>query len=105
MSPHDPQNAIFFVGLAAAHYLTGRYIEAVNFGRKAVQHRSTFTGGHRILCASLAQAGQLAEARVALQRLKELQPEISTAWIEKYVPYTQGPMAKFLEGMRNAGLE
>ena len=105
MSPHDPQNAIFFVGLAAAHYLTGRYVEAVNFGRKAVQHRSTFTGGHRILCASLAQAGQLAEARVALQRLKELQPEISTAWIEKYVPYTPGPMAKFLEGMRNAGLE
>ncbi len=105
MNPHDPQNAIFFVGLAAAHYLRGRYIEAVNFGRKAVQHRSTFTGGHRILCASLAQAGQLAEARVALQRLKELQPEISTAWIEKYVPYTQGPMAKFLEGMRKAGLE
>ena len=105
MSPHDPQNAIFFVGLAASHYLTGRYIEAVNFGRKAVQHRSTFTGGHRILCASLAQAGQLSEARVALQRLKELQPEISTAWIEKYVPYTQGPMEKFLEGMRKAGLQ
>jgi adenylate cyclase len=57
------------------------------------------------LCASLAQAGQLAEARVALGRLKTLQPEISTAWIEKYVPYTQGPMAKFLEGMRKAGLE
>src|SRR6476659_8206336 len=105
MSPHDPQNAIFFVGLAAAHYLIGRYSEAVNFGRNAVQHRSTFTGGHRILCASLAQAGQPAEARLALQRLKELQPEISTAWIEKYVPYTQGPMAKFLEGMRKAGLE
>ena len=105
MSPHDPQNAIFFVGLAASHYLTARYIEAVNFGRKAVQHRSTFTGGHRILCASLAQAGQLSEARVALHRLKELQPEISTAWIEKYVPYTQGPMEKFLEGMRKAGLQ
>ena len=105
MSPHDPQNAIFFVGLAASHYLTGQFIEAVNFGRKAVQHRSTFTGGHRILCASLAQAGQLSEASVALQRLKELQPEISTAWIEKYVPYTQGPMEKFLEGMRKAGLQ
>jgi Flp pilus assembly protein TadD len=105
MNPHDPQNAIFFVGLAAAHYLAGRYVEAVNFGRKAVQHRSTFTGGHRILCASFAQAGQLAEARVVLQRIKELQPDISTGWIEKYVPYTQGPMAKFLEGMRKAGLE
>jgi adenylate cyclase len=105
MSPHDPQNAIFLVGLAAAHYLAGRYTEAVAFGRKAVQHRSTFSGSHRIFCASLAQAGQLAEARAALQRLKELQPDISTAWIEQYVPYTPGPMAKFLEGMRKAGLE
>ena len=36
MSPHDPQNAIFYVGLAAAHYLAGRYTEAVAFGRKAI---------------------------------------------------------------------
>ena len=105
MSPHDPQNAIFYVGLAAAHYLAGRYTEAVGYGRKAVQQRTTFTGSHRIYCASLAQAGRLADARAALERLKELQPDISIAWIEKYVPYTPGPMAKFLEGMRKAGLE
>jgi adenylate cyclase len=105
MSPHDPQNAIFYVGLAAAHYVTGRYTEAVAFGRKAIQQRTNFTGSHRIYCASLAQAGQLAEARAELARLKELQPEISIAWIEKYVPYTTDSMAKFLEGMRKAGLQ
>jgi tetratricopeptide (TPR) repeat protein len=105
MSPHDPQNTIFYVGLAAAHYLAGRYTEAVAFGRKAIQQRINFTGSHRIYCASLAQAGQLAEARAELTLLKELQPEISIAWIEKYVPYTTGPMAKFLEGMRKAGLQ
>ncbi len=105
MSPHDPQNAIFYTGLAAAHYLAGRYTEAVAFGRKAIQQRTSFTGSHRIYCASLAQAGQLAEARAELARLKELQSEISIAWIEKYVPYTAGPMVKFIEGMRKAGLE
>ena len=105
MSPHDPQNAIFNVALAAAHYLAGRYTEAVSFGRKAMQQRFGLTNGHRIYCASLAQAGQIDEARAALARLKELQPEMSIAWIEKYVPYTPGPMAKFLEGMRKAGLE
>jgi adenylate cyclase len=61
--------------------------------------------GHRIYIASLAQAGQIDEARASLQRLKELQPNISIAWIEKYVPYTLGPMAKFIEGMRKAGLQ
>ncbi len=105
MSPHDPQNAIFNVGLAVAHYLAGRYTEAVGFGRKALQLRNGMTGGHRIYVASLAQAGRIDEARAALARLRELQPDISIAWIERYVPYTPGPMAKFLDGMRKAGLQ
>jgi adenylate cyclase len=105
LSPHDPQNAIFNVGLAAAHYLAGRFAEAIGCARKAVQQRSGWPPGHRIYCASLAQAGQLDEAHSALDRLKELQPDISIAWIEQNVPYQPGPMTKFLEGMRKAGLE
>jgi adenylate cyclase len=105
MSPHDPQNAIFNVGLAVAHYLAGRYPEAISFGRKALKQRYGMTGGHRIYVASLAQAGQLAEARAALDRLKGLQPDMSIAWIKKYVPYTAETMEKFLEGMRKAGLQ
>jgi adenylate cyclase len=105
MSPHDPQNALFNIGLAGAHYLAGRYTEAVSFGRKAMQQRFGLTNGHRIYIASLAQAGQIDEARAALVRLQELHPENSIAWIEKNIPYTPGPMAKFLDGMRKAGLK
>ena len=105
MSPHDPQNAVCLTALAAAHYQAGRYGEAVSFGRKALQQRSGWAPGHRIFCASLAQAGQIDEARTELDQLKELHPDISIAWIEKHVPYTAGPMAKFIEGMRKAGLQ
>jgi tetratricopeptide (TPR) repeat protein len=105
MSPHDPQNAIFNMGLAVAHYYAGQYTDAITFGRKAVQQRDGITAGHRIYIASLAQAGQIAEARAALRRLKELQPNISIAWCEQYVPYTAGPMTKFLDGLRKAGLQ
>ena len=105
MSPHDPQNALFNVALAGAHYLAGRYTEAASFGRKAMQQRFGLTNGHRIYIASLAQAGQIDEARAALARLQELQPENSIAWIEDNIPYTAAPMAKFLEGMRKAGLQ
>ena len=105
MSPHDPQNSLFNSGLAVAHYQEGRYAEAVGFGRKAVQQRSGMIPGYRIYIASLAQAGRIDEAHAALARLKELHPDISIAWIERHVPYTPGPMAKFLEGMRKAGLE
>jgi hypothetical protein len=43
--------------------------------------------------------------RSALQHLRAGQPNISSAWCERYVPYTPGPMQKFLEGMSKAGLE
>jgi TolB-like protein/Flp pilus assembly protein TadD len=105
MSPHDPQNAIFNAGLAVAHYLAGRYIEAVGFARKALQQHYGFIGGHRIYIASLAQAGRIDEAHAALARMKEIQPEVSIAWIKQYVPYPPGPMAHYLEGMLKAGLE
>jgi len=105
MSPHDPQNAIFNTGLAAVQYLAGRYAEAVEYSRKTLQQRSAFTAGHRIHVASLARNGQIDEAREALARLKEMHPDLSIAWIEKNVPYTSGPMAKFVEGMRLAGLQ
>jgi TolB-like protein len=105
LSPHDPQNAIFNTGLAVTHYLAGRYADAVEYSRKSLQQRSAFTAGYRIHVASLAQDEQIDEAREALARLKELHPDLSIAWIERYVPYTPGPMAKFLEGMRKAGLQ
>ena len=105
MSPHDPQNFLVYTALAQAHYMAGRYDEAVDFSRKAVQQRPEFTGGYRIFVASLAQAGQLDDARAALQRLKSLQPDISIAWVEQNTPYRPGPMAKVAEGLRKAGLD
>ncbi len=105
MSPYDPQNAVFNTGLAIAHYLAGRFAEAVEYSRETLQQRSAFTPGHRIYVASLAQNGQIDEARAALAGLKEAHPDLSIAWIESNVPYTAAPMAKFLEGMRKAGLQ
>jgi adenylate cyclase len=105
MSPQDPQNAIFNMALGVAHFLASRYAEAISFARKAIQQRGGVTSAHRIYIASLAQAGQIEEARVALQHLRELMPNISIAWCEQHVPYLPGPMAKFLEGLRKAGLE
>src|SRR5262249_7449062 len=80
MSPHDPQNALFNVALAGAHFVAGRYNDAIIYGRKAMQQRFGLTNGHRIYIASLAQAGQIDAARAALAKLQELQPGYSIAW-------------------------
>jgi adenylate cyclase len=80
-------------------------LKATGYARKVMQQRFGLTNGHRMYVACLAQAGEIDEARAALARLQELHPENSIAWIESNIPYPPGPMAKFLEGMRKAGLE
>jgi adenylate cyclase len=104
MSPRDPLNGFFLAGISAAHYLAGRYGEAVDWGRRAVQERPGIIGGHRILCASLAQAGFLDEAKSVLNKVRQMQPNISRATIQESIPYTAEPMARFLEGLHKAGL-
>ena len=104
MSPHDRQNVIYMGGMAVAHYLAGRYEQAIEWARKAVQQGPSVTAPHRILCASLAQAGRLDEARAVLARVREMQPYISIAWVEGMVPYTPAQMPHFLDGLRKAGL-
>jgi TolB-like protein/Tfp pilus assembly protein PilF len=105
MSPHDRQNSIYMGGLAVANYLARRYDQAIEWARKAVQQGPSITPPHRILCASLAQAGHRDEAHAVLERVRELQPYFSIDWITRMVPYTPGPMKHFLEGLRKAGLK
>jgi len=105
MSPHDPLIAFFYAGMCAAHYFARQFDEAVEWGRKSIQQRPDFIPGHRILCASLAQAGRTEELGAAMARVRELQPNISTAWLEEHVPYTPRAIAHYLDGMRRAGVK
>ena len=105
MSPRDPLNSLFLGGIAGAHYFAGRYQDAVKWARQAVQARHSIWAGHRMLCASLAQAGQIEEAKLALAQLRQLQPNLSSAWIRQSIPWTAGPMEKALEGLAKAGLK
>jgi adenylate cyclase len=104
MSPRDPLNFFFVGGMAAAYYVAGRYGEAVDWARQQVQLRPGSPSGHRILCASLAQAGFIEEAQVAMRLLRQVQPNISVDWVKASVPYTHCTMPRFLEGLRKAGL-
>jgi adenylate cyclase len=104
MSPRDPLNGFILAGISAANYFAGRYSEAVEWAAKAVELRPGLLGAHRVLCASLAQAGRIEEAVSALATLRRLQPNLSLSWVQESVPYTAKPMKHFLEGLREAGL-
>jgi tetratricopeptide (TPR) repeat protein len=105
LSPLDPDKALFFGGIAVAHYGAGRFAEAVRFSAELLTLRPGFQGAQRLRCASLAQAGQLEEARKFLAAIRLEQPQLSIEWIKASVPYqTPELMERFLDGMRKAGL-
>jgi tetratricopeptide (TPR) repeat protein len=106
LSPFDPMMAQFFGAVAVAHYLAGRYGDALQYTTEAARLRPGFQGAHRLRCASLAQIGQIEEARALLAAVRRQQPQLSAAWIRDNVPYqTPELMERFLAGMRLAGLE
>jgi TolB-like protein len=105
LSPLDPEMAMFLGGIAVAHYLAGRYVEAVRYSEELLRLRPGFQGAQRLRCASLAQTGEIEEARKFLATVRLEQPQLSLEWIRANVPYqTPELMERFLDGMRKAGL-
>jgi TolB-like protein len=106
LSPMDPEMAMFYGGIAVAHYLAGRYEESLYFGTELLRLRPGFHGAQRLRCASLAQLGRVDEAQHYLAEIMVEQPQLSAQWIRQCVPYqTAEAMEHFLDGMRKAGLK
>ena len=106
LSPMDPEMAMFFGGIAVAHYTAGRYEEALHYSDELLRMRPGFQGAQRLRCAALAQLGMIAEARQFLAQVMIGQPELSLQWIRESVPYqTAETMERFLDGMRKAGVQ
>jgi TolB-like protein len=105
LSPLDPEMALFLGAIAVAHFAAGRYGEAIDRSLEAQRLRPGFQGSRRLLCASLAHAGRVDEARSLLPTIRSEQPQLSLAWIRANVPYqTVDLMERFLDGFRRAGL-
>jgi TolB-like protein/Flp pilus assembly protein TadD len=105
LSPKDPLNVIYVGARGLAHYLAGRYDEAVTATEECSRLRPGFVAGHRLRCAALARAGRMEEARAALETVRELQPDISAGLLRRTLPYSSPEyLEKFIEGLRMAGL-
>ncbi len=105
LSPKDAQNALFVTAAGVAHYLAGRYDEAATCAEEGIRIRPGFVAGHRVQCAALAQGGRMAEAHAALQKIKQLQPDVSATLLKKTLPYsTPDLLENFIDGLRKAGL-
>jgi TolB-like protein/Flp pilus assembly protein TadD len=77
ISPFDRLNYCSYIGLAVSHFLRGRYEQAANAGRRAVQANPGFSSCHSLLAAPLAKLGRVEEAKAVAARVLALQPSFS----------------------------
>jgi len=106
LSPVDPEMARFLGGIAIAHYTARRFEEAVKYTRENLRLRPEFQGAQRLHAASLAQSGQVDEARKFLSSVRRThRPPLTLAWARENVPYqTPEVIDLFVDGLSKAGL-
>jgi adenylate cyclase len=106
LSPLDPRLTAMRSGTAIAHFLLGRYDEAVSWAAMALQDNPDFQPGLRIAAASNAMAGRPEQAHKAMARLRQLNPVLRVSTLKDMRgPYRRAEdLARYEEGLRQAGL-
>jgi hypothetical protein len=78
----------------------------MRLAREGIRLRGDFVGAHRVLTAAAGIAGEGDIAKVALNQLRRVQPNISLAWIAKQMPIKEdSKRERYLEGFRRAGVD
>ena len=103
-NPRDLSIFFRFSGIAIAHFVAGRYEEALHWARKSVQRKVNWRVGHAALVSSLAQLGRVEEAKKALADYIEAIPEATISGLRRLPFKHQGDAERMAEGLRIAGL-
>jgi adenylate cyclase len=74
MNPLDPRIFLAQTGMAAAHFLAGRYEDGSLWAKMAVQQNPNYVGARRIMMACHAMAGRVEEARQAWAVARQIDP-------------------------------
>jgi hypothetical protein len=93
-----------YSGLAMAHFVSGRYPEAVKWARKCILRKTNRRIGHAVLVASLSHLNLLEEAKEAVNNYIENIPDETISKL-RLLPFKNHDDARlFEEGLRRAGL-
>jgi TolB-like protein len=105
LSPLDPLFFGMLNGMAAAHFLAGRYDKASSWAEKALRDHPNYLPALRMSAASNALAGRLAHAQRAMARMRRFDPALRVAGLKDVVPFREPEdCARYTHGLRRAGL-
>jgi TolB-like protein/class 3 adenylate cyclase/Tfp pilus assembly protein PilF len=105
LSPLDSTLWIAQTGMANAHFLRGRYEEALSWVSMALHQRPNSLSALRVSIAANALAGHLDMARQLLGRYRELDPDARLTKMREWWWFRGGEdVEKYLKGFRLAGM-
>jgi tetratricopeptide (TPR) repeat protein len=101
LSPLDPLITDVQAATAHAHFFAGRYEEAAKWAAMALDVRAA----RYIVAAANALAGHTEEAKEIVVRLRQRDPGLRISTLRERVgPYRPEDLAKYEEGLREAGM-
>jgi len=105
LSPRDPFFSAFVSMRGFAHFMAGDYATGLDWGRRAVRQSPELAAPWRVLALSATMLGYLEEAREAVAKARQLQPDLSVAWVERASPLVHAAdRARYCDVLRQAGL-
>jgi TolB-like protein/class 3 adenylate cyclase len=105
LSPLDPLIFRAQGGIAFAHFLAGRYDEAIAWAESALRQRPNYLAAIREVAAASALAGQIPKAEKAMAHLRQIDPAVRVSTVKGWVPLRRADdLSRMQEGLRKAGL-
>ncbi len=105
LSPHDPYHWIFLTIRAAALAIAKRHEEAVESANEAARHPEAKLTAFAVQAGCLALVGRPGEARAALDKARQLKPDLSADYLGKIWPFKNPrDFNYFIDGLRDLGL-
>jgi adenylate cyclase len=104
LSPLDPFSVHSIQGIGAAHFVAGRYEEALAWNEKASAARPNMIWVNRLSVVCAAHGGQAGKAESALRRLLASNPDLTISAVMRVLPFRGDARERYAEGLRKAGL-
>ncbi|MEX2318774.1 MAG: CDC27 family protein, partial [Bauldia sp.] len=103
LSPGAPDIYHSLSHIALAHFSAGRFDEAVTWAKRSIELEGNFVINHLVLAASHAYLGNVADARMAMNRALGIRPETVSQWSHAPVRFPER-LQLWIEGYRMAGM-
>ncbi len=104
LSPLDPQGFSRRGAMAFAHFVAGRYAEALSCAEASIRDRPDFLLPNLIAASAAGLVGKHADAQKAMAQLRRIGPNLRLSTLDGIQAMRPTEFACWSEGLRKAGL-